>query len=153
YNDNNFEYMVATILACSFGILSVRDINKRTQFFVTTPLVVFLGYFLIISGFALTRQTGWEGYAGQLLTISINAIFILFTYPLILLFEQTFSVTTDFTLLELADTNLPLLKEMMNKAPGTFHHSLQVANLAEAAASAIGANALLCRVGALYHDI
>src|SRR5690625_7303838 len=64
-----------------------------------------------------------------------------------------FSSTTEFTLVELGDTNLRLLKELMNRAPGTFHHSLQVAKLAESAASAIGANALLCRVGALYHDI
>src|SRR5690625_5674801 len=70
-----------------------------------------------------------------------------------LLFEKLFKITTDFTLIELADTNLPLMKELMNKAPGTFHHSLQVANLAESAASDIGANALLCRVGAMYHDI
>src|SRR5699024_11888598 len=82
-----------------------------------------------------------------------NGIFILFTYPLILLFERSFNVTTDFSLLEISDTNLPLLKNLMTKAPGTFHHSLQVSNLAEAAAGAIGANSLLCRVGGLYHDI
>ena len=70
-----------------------------------------------------------------------------------LLIEKLFDVVTDFTLLELGDTNQPLLKELMNKAPGTFHHSMHVANLAETAASAIGAKALLSRVGALYHDI
>jgi putative nucleotidyltransferase with HDIG domain len=85
--------------------------------------------------------------------IAINSVFILFTYPLILLFEKLFKITTDFTLLELADTNLPLMKELMGKAPGTFHHSLQVANLADSAASEIGANALECRVGAMFHDI
>ncbi len=153
YHDNNFEYLVATIMACSFGIFSVRDINKRTQFFVTTPLVVFSGYLLIVSGFMLTRFGSWDIYLNEMVFIAINCIFILFTYPLILLFEKTFDLTTDFTLLELADTNLPLLKDLMNKAPGTFHHSLQVSNLAESAASEIGANALLCRVGALYHDI
>src|SRR5699024_8158307 len=79
--------------------------------------------------------------------------FLFVTYPLILLFEKTFKVTTDLTLIELSDTNLPLLKELMNKSPGTFHHSLQVANLSEAAAGAIRANGLLCRVASLYHDI
>lgn len=153
YNDNNFEYLVATIIACSFGVFSVRDINKRTQFFLTTPLVVLSGYVLVVTGFTLTRLGGWENYLNEVMFISINAVFILFTYPLILLFEKTFDLTTDFTLLELADTNLPLLKKLMNEAPGTFHHSLQVANLAESAAAAISANALLCRVGALYHDI
>lgn len=153
FHDNHFEYLIATIMACSFGVYSVRDINKRTQFFVTTPFVVFMGYVLVIAGFSLTRFGGWESFMNHLIFISINSVFILFTYPLILFFEKTFNVTTDFTLLELADTNLPLLKELMNQAPGTFHHSLQVANMAESAASAIGANALLCRVGALYHDI
>ncbi|MEX1011432.1 MAG: HDIG domain-containing metalloprotein [Balneolaceae bacterium] len=153
YNDNNFEYLIATLMACGFGIFSVRDINKRTQFFVTTPLVIISSYLFVISGFALTRFAGWESYLDDLLFIMMNALFILFTYPLILFLEKAFNITTDFTLLELSDTNLPLLKELMNKAPGTFHHSLQVANLAESAASAIGANALKCRVGALYHDI
>lgn len=153
YYDNNFEYLVATVMACGFGVFSVRDINKRTQFFVTTPVVVVLGYILILAGFALTQFGGWENFINQLFFVIINAVFILFTYPLILFFEKAFNVTTDFALLELNDTNLPLLKDLMNKAPGTFHHSLQVANMAESAASAIGANALKCRVGALYHDI
>ena len=152
-HDSSFEYLVATTTACSLGVFSVRDIKKRSQFFFTTPGVVFITYILVVGGFALARFSGWEKFFTDSMFIAINAVFILFTYPLILLFEKIFKVTTDFTLLELADTNLPLLKELMNVAPGTFHHSLQVANLAESAASEIGANALLCRVGALYHDI
>ncbi len=77
----------------------------------------------------------------------------LFVQPLIYLFERLFSLTSDVSLLELSDTNTALLKELSDVAPGTFHHSLQVANLAEAAANEIGANGLLVRVGALYHDI
>jgi len=152
-HDNNFDYLVATITACSLGIFSVRDIKKRSQFFFTTPGIVFITYLLVIGGFALSRFSGWEKFLDDTMFIAINSVFILFTYPLILLFEKTFKITTDFTLLELSDTNLPLLKDLMTKAPGSFHHSLQVANLAESAASAIGANSLLCRVGALYHDI
>ncbi|MEX2456305.1 MAG: HDIG domain-containing metalloprotein [Balneolaceae bacterium] len=152
-NDNSFEYLVATIVACSLGIFSVRDIKKRSQFFFTTPLVVFGSYVAIVGAFALARYSGWENFTNDLFYLAINSVFILFTYPLILLFEKSFKITTDFTLLEMGDTNQPLLKELMNKAPGTFHHSLQVANLSESAASAIGANALLCRVGAMYHDI
>lgn len=151
--DNSFEYLVATIAACSLGVFSVRDIKKRSQFFFTTPGIVFFTYFLVIGGFALARYSGWEGFLNNTMFIAINAVFILFTYPLILLFEKLFKITTDFTLLELADTNLPLMKELMGNAPGTFHHSLQVANMAESAASEIGANALLCRVGAMFHDI
>ncbi|MDZ7690126.1 MAG: HDIG domain-containing protein [Balneolaceae bacterium] len=101
----------------------------------------------------MTAFEGWTELGNDLFFVIINAVFILFTYPLILLFEKVFKVTTDFTLLELSDTNLPLLKDLMTQAPGTFHHSLQVANLSEAAAGSIGANGLLCRVGALYHDI
>ncbi len=152
-HDYHFEYTVATIAACSFGVYSVRDIKKRSQFFFVTPGVVFVTYLLVISGFALARFSGWEGFFEDMFFIAVNSVFILFTYPLILLFEKVFKITTDFTLLELADTNLPVIKELMRKAPGTFHHSLQVANLSESAASDIGANSLLCRVGAMYHDI
>ncbi len=152
-HDYNFEYMVATIAACSLGVFSVRDIKKRSQFFFITPGIVFMTYIIVSAGFSLARYTGWETFIENLFFIGVNSVFILFTYPLILLFEKLFKITTDFTLLELADTNLPLMKQLMNKAPGTFHHSLQVANLAESAASNIGANALLFRVGAMYNDI
>ena len=77
----------------------------------------------------------------------------LFAFPLIYIYEKMFGLVSDVSLLELSDTNSKLLKELSNKAPGTFHHSLNVANLAEAAANEIGANAMLTRVGALYHDI
>jgi len=153
YHDYNFQYLVATVTACSLGVFSVRDIKNRSQFFFTTPGVVFLTYLVVIGGFALARYSGWENFLYDGFNVLINSFFILFTYPLILLFEKMFKITTDFTLLELSDTNHKLLKDLMNNAPGTFHHSLQVANLAEAAASAIGANALLCRVAAMYHDI
>lgn len=150
---SDFEYVVATTVACSLGLFSVRDIKKRSQFFFTTPGIVFICYTLVILSFNMTSfETGSE-FLSSLFFVGINSIFILFTYPLILLFEKSFNVTTDFTLIELSDNNLPLLKDLMNRAPGTFHHSLQVANLAEAAAGAIGANGLLSRVGALYHDI
>lgn len=152
-NGNNFEYVTATTVACSLGLFSVRDIKKRSQFFFTTPGIVFISYAAVILGFSMTSFQGWNPLMDNIFFVGINAVFILFTYPLILLFEKSFNVTTDFTLLELSDTNLPLLKQLMTRAPGTFHHSLQVSNLAEAAAGAIGANGLLCRVGALYHDI
>ena len=150
---NSFEYIVATFTACSLGVFSVRDIKDRSQFFFTTPGIVFLTYVIVIGSFNVAALSGWDTFLSDLMYIAISSVFILFTYPIILIFEKIFGVTTDFTLIELGDTNQPLLKDLMNKAPGTFHHSLQVANLAEAAASAIGANSLLCRVGSLYHDI
>ncbi|HKK26338.1 MAG TPA: HDIG domain-containing protein [Gracilimonas sp.] len=150
---NSFEYIVATFTACSLGVFSVRDIKDRSQFFFTTPGIVFVTYVIVIGSFNIAALSGWDMFISDLMYIAISSVFILFTYPIILIFEKIFGVTTDFTLIELGDTNQPLLKDLMNKAPGTFHHSLQVANLAEAAASAIGANSLLCRVGSLYHDI
>ena len=88
----------------------------------------------------------WESFI-------LNGLLTLFAQPLIYMYEKIFGLVSDVSLLELSDTNSKLLKELSDKAPGTFHHSLQVANLAEAAANEIGANAMLVRVGALYHDI
>jgi len=83
----------------------------------------------------------------------LSGLATLFVQPLIYVYEKLFGLVSDVSLLELSDTNTKLLKELSNKAPGTFHHSLNVANLAEASANEIGANAMLVRVGALYHDI
>ena len=149
----DFEFMVATITASSMAVYSVRDIKNRSQFFLFTPGLIFATYVVILAGFTLSRLGDFSQLGDQFISVLINSVLIWLTYPLILLFEKLFKVTTDVTLLELSDTNQPLLKKLMMRAPGTFHHSLQVANLAEAAASEIGANALLCRVGSLYHDI
>ncbi len=150
---NSFEFVVATVTACSIGVYSVRDIKDRSQFYLTTPGLIFFSYALVLFGFTLTKVGGWSIYFDNLPFLAGNAVGIWLTYPLILLIEKAFRITTDVTLLELSDTNKPILKRLMLEAPGTFHHSLQVANLAEAGAAGIGANSLLCRVGALYHDI
>ncbi len=150
---NSFEFVVATITACSIGVYSVRDVKDRSQFYLTTPGLIFFAYAIVLLGFTLTKVGGWSIYFDNLLFLVGNMVGIWLTYPLILLIEKTFRITTDVTLLELSDTNKPVLKQLMLEAPGTFHHSLQVANLAEAGAAGIGANSLLCRVGALYHDI
>ncbi len=150
---NSFEFVVATITACSIGVYSVRDVKDRSQFYITTPGLIFFSYAIVLLGFTLTKVGGWSIYFDNLPFLAGNAVGIWLTYPLILLIEKAFRITTDVTLLELSDTNKPILKRLMLEAPGTFHHSLQVANLAEAGAAGIGGNALLCRVGALYHDI
>ena len=149
----DFEYTISSITACSMGVFSVRDIRDRSQFFFGTPSIVWGAFLLSLGAFSLAKMDSLDVMTNYLFYITISSVLILFTYPLILLIEKLFDVVTDFTLLELGDTNQPLLKELMNKAPGTFHHSMHVANLAESAASAIGAKALLSRVGALYHDI
>ena len=152
-SDNGYEFMIATVLASSLGIFTVRDLQKRSQFFFITPGIIFLTYLLVISGFAMTRYSEPSVYLANMTFAGINSLFILFTYPLILLFEKMFKVTTDFTLMELSDSNSPLLKELIMKAPGSYHHSLNVSTIAENAAAAIGANFMLTRTGALYHDI
>ncbi len=148
----DFEYTFVTVFAGTLGVFSVRDIKNRGQFFLSAGLV-FLAYVTALFGAWLIYGTPWERFTSELLLVGINSILLIMAYPLLWVFERAFDVTTDLTLLELSDTNRPLLKELGLRAPGTFNHSLQVANLAEAAADSIGANALLTRVGALYHDI
>ena len=148
----DLEYTLATFFAGAFGIFSVRDIKNRGQFFVSGGLV-FVGYFLVLAAtwlymdLPLDRVAPDLAYAGIASAITITSS--LFLWGL----ERIFDITTDLTLLELSDTNRPLLKELSLQAPGSFNHSLQVANLAEAAADRIGAHTLLTRVGALYHDV
>lgn len=148
----DFEFTFATLFASTLGVFSVRDIRNRGQFFFSAGLV-FLGYLAVIGATAIYFGTPTERFLSDLLLVAINSFLLILAYPLLWVFERSFDITTDVTLLELSDTNRPLLKELSLRAPGTFNHSLQVANLAEAAADAVGANALLTRVGALYHDI
>lgn len=149
----DFQFVLSTTLAGIAATYSSRDLKDRMQFYVFTPGIVFLCYLLIQTGFTVSRQADLSAWSEPLFYFGVNAASIFFIYPLAMAFERLFSITTDFTLLELGDTNHPLLKELMNKAPGTFHHSLQVGSLSEAAANAIGANALLCKTACLYHDI
>ncbi len=150
---NSFEYIFLQMIAGIIATLTVPDLYKRANLFISVgviTLVYMLGYisFVLIS----------EG-SPRFLNVSILGLFMmnglatLFVHPLIYIYEKIFGLVSDVSLLELSDTNSPLLRELANSAPGTFHHSLQVANIAEAAANEIGANALLIRVGALFHDI
>ena len=150
--DYDFAFMYATLFACTIGIFSVRDIRNRGQFFISAGLVL-SGYLAILVATYLLQNKTLDRLTDEMIFVALNSALLLMAYPLLWVFERTFNITTDLTLLELSDTNRPLLKEMSLKAPGTFNHVLQVANLAEAAASSIGANGLLTRVGALYHDI
>lgn len=148
----DFEFTFATIFASTLGVFSVRDIKNRGQFFISAGLV-FLGYVVILGATAVYFGLPRNLFFSDLLLVGVNSFLLVVAYPLLWVFERAFDITTDLSLLELSDTNRPLLKELSLRAPGTFNHSLQVANLSEAAANAIGANALLTRVGALYHDI
>jgi len=148
----DFGFTFATIFAGTLGIFSVRDIRNRSQFFLSAGLV-FIGYLTVLTAGLLLAGTSIERFSDEVVFVLINSVLLLLAYPLLWVFERTFDITTDLTLLELSDTNRPILKKLSMRAPGTFNHVLQVANLAEAAAAAVGANALLTRVGALYHDI
>lgn len=153
-NGYNYEFVAVSVVASFMGVYSVRDIRQRNQFFMTTPVLVFISYGIVLLGFTLARTGAWDSLGMNLVYVFVNILFIsILTYPLIYLFEKLFTMTTDVTLYELNDNNNPILKSLMLRAAGSFQHSMQVANLTEAAASAIQANALLARVGALYHDI
>ena len=148
----DYEFTLATLFGGTLGVFSVRDIKNRGQFVMSAGLV-FVGYVLVMLATWLFLGRSAALLGSDLLAVGINSVLLMMAYPLLWIFERSFEVTTDLALLELSDTNRPLLKELSLRAPGTFNHSLQVSNLAEAAAAAIGANALLTRVGALYHDI
>ncbi len=150
---NNYEYMFLQIIAGIVTILTVSELYKRANLFISVgqiTLIYIIAYFafsVIHEGTAETLK--WETFG----LFVICGLATLFVQPLIYAYEKLFGLVSDVSLLELSDTNTKLLKELSNKAPGTFHHSLNVANLAEATANEIGANSMLIRVGALYHDI
>jgi putative nucleotidyltransferase with HDIG domain len=149
----DFPFTFATLIVGVLAVFSVRDVKNRSQILASAGLV-FLAYTLVLIGHELLRADPFSNlFWKDLVAVAVNASLIMLAAPLLWGMERVFGVTTDMTLLELSDTNRTLLKKLSMQAPGTFNHSLQVANLAEAAADAIGANALRARVGALYHDI
>ena len=148
----DLEYTIATFFAGAFGIFSVRDIKNRGQFFVSGGLA-FVGYALVLFATWLYLDLPFGRVAPDLAYAAIASAITITSSLFLWALERIFDITTDLTLLELSDTNRPLLKELSLRAPGSFNHTLQVANLAEAAADRVGAHALLTRVGALYHDI
>ncbi len=147
------EYAFVQLAAGTVAVYSLRRLRKREVFFYTLGFI-FLGYALSYLVFWLFVNGNLKGINPTIfLLFGVNVLLTVIGYNLIYLFEQVFRVTSDLTYLELLDTNHPLLKELAKKAPGTFQHSLQVANIAEAVVNEIGGNALLIHVGALYHDI
>jgi cyclic-di-AMP phosphodiesterase PgpH len=149
------DYAVSLISFCGsvLAIFSVRDIKNRTQIFRSFYFIL-AGYTISILAIGLDRS---ENISKILINIAyggINSVMSpVIAYGLLIFYERAFKITTDLTLVELADFNQPLLRELSSKAPGTFHHSVVMGNLAEEAAAAIGANRVLSRVGCYYHDI
>ncbi|MGB5264423.1 MAG: HDIG domain-containing metalloprotein [Lutimonas sp.] len=150
---NSFEFVFLQIIAGMVTILTVSELHRRANLFVSILkitliyTVAYLAFSIIQNG--SEQKIQWV-YFGM---FALNGVLSFLSLFLILIYEKTFGLVSDVSLLELSDTNSTLLRELNEKAPGTFQHSMQVANLAEASANEIGANAMLVRAGALYHDI
>ena len=150
---NSFEFIYLHIIAGIVTILTVSELYKRANIFISVAQITII-YMVTYFAFSIIK----EGNASQLnfdyfLMFSANGLLSFLSIILIYIYEKLFGLVSDVTLLELSNTNTKLLRELNEKAPGTFQHSMQVANLAEAAANEIGANSMLVRTGALYHDI
>ncbi len=150
---NSFEYMFLQIIAGIITVLTISELYKRANLFISVAqitavyIVAYFSFYVIQEGTIV--DLNWEIFG----IFILGGLATLFAQPLIYIYEKLFGLVSDVSLLELSDTNSKLLKQLADEAPGTFHHSLSVANLAEAAANEIGANAMLVRVGGLYHDI
>ena len=150
---NNFEFLFLHTIAGIITILTPSDLYQRANLFVSVSIITsvyILSYFSI--SIIANGDISYIDLNIPLLFI-FNGLATLFVHPLIYIFEKIFGLVSDVSLLELTNTNSKLLKELSEKAPGTFYHSLAVSNLAEAVATQISANVMLVRVGALYHDI
>jgi len=150
---NSFEFVFYQTTAGMVAIYSIRNLIKREQLLLSA-MYILSAYLISFIGIALLREGSlseieWINFVPFIVSVLLS----LLAYPLIYGFERLFGITSDVALIELTNTNNKLLRELAFKAPGTFQHSLQVANLAEAAIFKIGGNSLLVRAGALYHDI
>lgn len=150
---NPLEFALVELLAGMTAVFTLVNIRKRAQFFFTSGWV-FLMYCAVYTGLAFffnsaDSQFNLTNYAW----FAVSSFLTLLAYPLVYVYERVFGLTSDVTLMELTDANSTLLRELSIKAPGTFTHSTQVANMAEEAILLLGGNTVLTRVGALYHDI
>jgi hypothetical protein len=147
---NPFQYIFMQLVASMIVIFILSHHRSRRHYFISS-LLLFVAYFAVYLAFTLLSSTNidWEVVG----ILALNALFTMLSLPLIFLFEKLFGMTTSLTLMELNNTNTPLLRELAATAPGTFQHSIQVANLCDEVLFAIGGDALLARTGALYHDI
>lgn len=150
---NSFEYMFLQIIAGIVTILTVSELYKRANLFISVFQITMVYVFSYLAFNLIQEGNIYEIEGNTFLWFVLAGLGLLFVQPLIYTYEKIFGLISDLSLLEMSDTNTKLLKQLAETAPGTFHHSLNVANLAEASANEIDANALLVRVGGLYHDI
>ena len=148
-----YEFILLQVVASMIAIYSLRELSQRSQL-IRTAFFIFVGYALLYFSLELINENDLTRLNTRMyLYFMINGVLLLFAYPLLFVLEKIFGFTSNVTLVELSNINNKILREMSEVAPGTFQHSLQVANLASAAANRIGAKSQLVRTGALYHDI
>lgn len=146
---NPFQFIFMQLVATVLTVFSMS--NVRHHRFIQAALFVFVGYLLVYLAFTFlsTSEVNWS----EVFLLLLNALFTLLAQPLILMLERVFGIPTSLSLMELSNTNSPLLRELATTAPGTFQHSIQVANLCEEVLFEIGGDTVLARTGALYHDV
>lgn len=148
-----FMFVLLQLTVGLAAIYSINELTERSQIF-RVALVAILCYSLVFFGYELVTKTALVMFNKRIYVhFLLNGALLLFTYPLMLLYEKLFRFTSDVTLMELSNFNIKLLRQLSENAPGTFQHSIQVSNLAAAAANKVGASSLLVRTGAMYHDI
>ena len=153
YAPNNYEYVLLQITAGVLVVFSLAKMHRRSHL-IMASIWVMLAYSLVYIAINLIQGGNILDIDFKMLRwFAINSVFIFAVYPLIYVFEKLFGFVSDVTLIELSDTNQPLLRKLADEAPGTFQHSMQIANLAEEVILKIGGNPFLVRAGALYHDI
>lgn len=148
-----YEFILVQFAAGLTAIYSLKELSQRSQIF-RTGFVVALTYLAVFFAFELFTENDFSKMnRSNYIYLTVSGFLVLFAYPLLFLFEKAFGYTSNVTLIELSNTNNPLLRRLSELAPGTFQHSMQVSNLVFDAATNIGANGQLARTGALYHDI
>jgi putative nucleotidyltransferase with HDIG domain len=148
-----FVFVLLQLTAGIAAVYSLTELTERSQIF-RVALIATLCYCFVYFGYELITKSSLMAFnRGIFVHFLLNGVLLLFTYPLMLLYEKLFRFTSDVTLMELSNFNIKLLRQLSENAPGTFQHSIQVSNLAAAAANKIGASSLLVRTGAMYHDI
>jgi hypothetical protein len=153
YAPNNYEYILVQFSAGVVAVFSLNKMHRRVHL-VKAMLLVMFTYWFVYSALNLIFEGSILGFNYNMMKwFAMSSVFILLVYPMVYIFEKLFGFVSDVTLIEISDSNQPLLRKLAEEAPGTFQHSLQIANLAEEVILKIGGNPFLVRAGALYHDI
>ena len=150
---NPYEFVFINYIVGVVAVFTLSNMYQRSRIFLAA-ISVLLTYSLLYTALALFRDGDFNSISEiNYAWFGVNSLLVLWSYPLIYLFEKTFGFLSDVALMEVANTNTLLLRQLNEKAPGTFQHSLQVANMSESAIRVIGGNSMLVRAGALYHDV